>query len=198
MCPRAWKYRYADKVKTPTSPNLVFGSAFHGAVEGYIAAQAKAGQADIPVLLTDLWAEHWQKQLEDKRNADIAWGDKTADELAALGKRMLKNQVTVTGGGPERKMTASQFLAEIAPMMSNDKPIIEKRVEMNVPGVPIPIIGYIDMIASDGVPVDFKTASRAWYADKGYCRARWEIQVYHLHQNQIAQDTDHRDQTHDR
>ena len=186
LCPRSFRFRYIDKVQTPTSPNLVFGSAFHGAIEDYIVAQAKAGQVDTPTLLTDLWAEHWQKQLADKRNADIAWGDKSADEFAALGKRMLKNQVTVTGGGPERKMTTSQFLDGLAPMIEGEGPVIEKRVEMNVPGVPVPIIGYIDMIAADGVPVDFKTASRAWYADKAKQEKQPDFYLAALNQTGLA------------
>jgi hypothetical protein len=31
-----------------------------------------------------------------------------------------------------------------------------------VPGVEIPIVGYVDLIAEDGVPGDFKTAARRW------------------------------------
>ena len=36
MCPRSWKYRYLDRVPVPTSPALMFGSAFHNTVEEYL------------------------------------------------------------------------------------------------------------------------------------------------------------------
>jgi hypothetical protein len=39
-------------------------------------------------------------------------------------------------------------------------------VELHVPGVPIPIIGYIDVVTADGVPGDFKTAARSWTQDQ--------------------------------
>jgi hypothetical protein len=35
-----------------------------------------------------------------------------------------------------------------------------------VPGVDVPIIGYLDLVEADGVPGDIKTAGRAWDVDK--------------------------------
>ena len=59
-------------------------------------------------------------------------------------------------------------IEDIEPMVAiaSDIPIIEKKVEFRVPGVSVPIVGYIDMIEADGVPVDFKTASRKWSKGK--------------------------------
>jgi hypothetical protein len=42
---------------------------------------------------------------------------------------------------------------------------IELPVSLNVPGVP-PVIGFVDMLAADGVPGDFKTSRRKWPDDK--------------------------------
>lgn len=39
---------------------------------------------------------------------------------------------------------------------------IEYQFELHVPGVPAPMIGFIDMITTDGHVIDFKTASRKW------------------------------------
>ena len=33
MCPKSWEYRYLIKPDAPTSANLIFGSAFHNAIE---------------------------------------------------------------------------------------------------------------------------------------------------------------------
>ncbi len=43
---------------------------------------------------------------------------------------------------------------------------LEKFVQFQAPGVPVPVVGYIDMIGDDGVPIDFKTSSKAWGKDK--------------------------------
>jgi hypothetical protein len=53
---------------------------------------------------------------------------------------------------------------------------MEQYFELNVPGVPIPVVGYVDAIkqnTSDGygnqsqhIPIDFKTAKRKWTQDK--------------------------------
>ena len=47
-----------------------------------------------------------------------------------------------------------------------EDPTIEVPVELRVPGVPIPVIGYIDIIEDDGVPCDFKTSARSWSQKK--------------------------------
>jgi predicted RecB family nuclease len=38
--------------------------------------------------------------------------------------------------------------------------------ELHIPGVSVPIVGFIDMIQNDGVPIDIKTASKRWSQDK--------------------------------
>lgn len=146
----------------PKSSNLIFGSAFHDAVEEYIRDN------DKPRPVSDIFEDTWQKQLEE--NQSISWYKKdTAESLEALGAKMAGDEIQVTGGGPNRKArNLSVFLNDVLPMIDDRGPVVERRVELQVPGVPVPIIGYIDMIASDGVPVDFKTAARKWYADKAH------------------------------
>ena len=75
----------------------------------------------------------------------------------------------VTGGGPGWKADSLDvFLDGIDPQVVDGRPTIEKRITLQVPGVEVPIIGYIDLITEDGVPCDIKTASRAWYAKKAH------------------------------
>jgi CRISPR/Cas system-associated exonuclease Cas4 (RecB family) len=162
-CPRAWKYRYVDKIKRPVSAVLPFGSAMHSAIEDYVRAYTNSTN---PV--SEIFHDAWHSQLAEEK--EIAWKKgESAESLAELGQRMTANEIEVTGGGPSRKVrNLSVFLNDLVPAMDGDEPIIEKKVNLNVPGVEVPIIGYIDMIASDGVPVDFKTASRKWYAKKAH------------------------------
>lgn len=138
MCPRSWRFRYIDKVEAPVSPALVFGSAFHDAIEAHVD---KRGDLS----LEDRWHSAWGSQLETREN--IAW-DKDADMYAQLGAVMLSAPDTV------------RLVEAIVPRA------IEQKVELLVPGVPIPVIGYIDVIESDGVPADFKTSSRSWSQQK--------------------------------
>ena len=58
LCPRSWKLRYIDKVRAPASSALVFGGAFHEAVEArikaHIADPARAAS------MAEAWPKIWQ------------------------------------------------------------------------------------------------------------------------------------------
>ena len=138
MCPRSWRYRYVDKVPAPKSPALVFGSAFHDAVEAHVR-----DQDDTP--LAARWSQCWAAQLE--RDGEVSW-DKEPTHYEDLGAAMLSAPDVVALVGA---LTALK---------------IEEKITLNVPGVPVPIIGYIDMIETDGVPADFKTSARSWSQKK--------------------------------
>lgn len=151
MCGAAWRMRYIDKLPAPTSPELVFGSAFHGAIEKHL------GQG---IDLIAAWREAWKDQLD--KNAEIAWDDTTPEIMGNEGIRILSHVDILAG------------LAAIKPALNADgSPALETKVTLRVPGVPIPIIGYIDVITTDGVPGDFKTSARSWTQDK----ANGEIQT---------------------
>jgi len=101
---------------------------------------------DLPAL----WEWAWSRQLE--REGKIAWDTETPESLRNEGLRILQ---------------AKKVQGHLAKIKANFDPsdprcAIEKRVQLSVPGVPIPIIGYIDNIPCDGVPEDIKTAARMW------------------------------------
>ena len=143
-CGRSWKYKYIDKVPTPKSGELFFGSVFHSAIEKYVV------KSTLPLL--DLWQLAWNNELE--KNEQIAWGDNSPETLFNEGIRILSNKEVLN------------TLNTIKPLIEPDGPVIEKKIELHIPGVPLPIVGYIDLIQSDGIPVDFKTSSRSWTADR--------------------------------
>lgn len=142
ICGEAWRRRYIAKEPAPISSSLVLGSAFHDAVEGYIK-----GAPDLEAA----YEQSWSTQLE--RGQDVAW-DEQPDTVKADGLRMVR-------AAPVRKL-----LDDIRANFDAERGEIERRVELHVPGVPIPIIGYIDIITRDGVPGDFKTAARMWSDEK--------------------------------
>jgi hypothetical protein len=147
MCPRSWRFKYVDHIETPRAAALVFGSAMHDAIEAYIAEPSHSlGSLAIQ------WPTAWQKNVETQERID--WDDDERETLYKLGEKMLSEP------------SIAETLSEIRPLIEPDQTWIEARVKMCVPGVPLPIIGYIDCITQDGVPCDFKTAGRAWSADQ--------------------------------
>jgi hypothetical protein len=146
LCARAWRYHYLDKVEVPTASALIFGSAFHGAVEDYVRSKA-LGQRKA---LGDCWQTSWEHVSQD----EVDWAGELPEQLANTGMKLLTCPDTVV------------TLEGLNPLMEDDQPVIEKRIELHVPGVPLPIIGYIDVIDEYGVPGDFKTAGRAWTGDQ--------------------------------
>lgn len=141
-CGRSWFYRYVQRVLVPTAPALAFGSAFHGAVEEYVSLKVFGQQKSL--------AESWEVNWAEACQGEIAWDGELPEQMANEGLKLLTHPDTV------------KLLDSLVPLMVEEKPVIEKRITLRVPGVPIPIIGYIDIITGDGVPGDFKTASRAW------------------------------------
>lgn len=154
ICPRSWKYKYIEKVPTPTSASLIFGSAIHDAVEKYIEARS-SGQSTP---LKQLWPTAWNTQLENSQS--IAWDDNTPESLYNEGLRMLCAPDIV------------KAIDNLTCLVDEHGPYIERKIELRVPDVPIPVIGFIDMIDTHGIPTDFKTSSKSWTMDK----AQGEIQ----------------------
>lgn len=158
LCPASWKYHYIDKVPTKTGTALVFGSAFHNAIENFFLEKAKNEKTKT---LVQFWQAAWKEEThikvgDDKpvlRN-DIDWGQDTPEKLENDGVKMFSHGDIISG------------IMGIAPLVSDGVPVLETKVELRVPGVPIPIIGYIDIITKDEIPADFKTSSRAWSDDR--------------------------------
>lgn len=145
MCPLSWKHKYIDRITGPTSTNLIFGSAFHAVIENAVIHHDKS--------LIDLWKHHWKAQVD--RNTDIAWDGKTFEALEAIGLRMVGARAT------------KDAITQIVPLRNEKtKAMIETRIEFTVEGVPVPVIGFVDIITDDGIPCDFKTAARAWAKGK--------------------------------
>nr|DAN48707.1 MAG TPA: PD-(D/E)XK nuclease superfamily protein [Bacteriophage sp.] len=152
-CSRAWKHHYIDKLPEPTTPALIFGSAIHDTVEKLISANTVGNEATSnPLGMAgggEMFRELYQARLE--KETDIDWQGTTIEDQLRLGERILTT--------PEVFENLSRLRAKVD---AEGKPMIERKVELSVPGVGVPVIGYIDIILADGTPADFKTASRAW------------------------------------
>lgn len=143
-CGRNWQYKYIEKLPTKSSPALVVGSAFHATIENFIANNH---QGD----LISIWGEAWEKTLVGQ---NVFWGLDTPEQHYNEGVKMFSNQGIIDS------------IKSIKPAVDANGPKIERKVELHVPGVPIPVIGYIDCILDNGTPADFKTSKASWSDSK--------------------------------
>jgi hypothetical protein len=156
-CGESWRRKYLLKQAQPSSPALIFGSAVHGTVEQVIETNAAPHTATAS--LVDFWPGVWSSKMEEEGHK-VEWGADSPEQHFNEGIRLL--------GSPD----VQRMVDHIEPMIDNTGVFIERKVILNVPGVPVPIIGYIDLVTADGVPGDFKTSSTKWTQDK----AEGEIQ----------------------
>ncbi len=170
LCPKSWEWRYIKKPRVPVAVALPFGTAIHKVVQTYVATKAEGHEVKP---LVDLWPDCWHGALNEKRNRDNIKWDRSFDYYNDLGATMLSTPKVVAA------IEGIEVMVTLAP---EESAIIEKRIEFRVPGVPVPVIGYIDMLSKDSVPVDFKTASRKW--EKGKEHKQLQADFYLLGLNQ--------------
>lgn len=166
-CAENWRRKYLLKQPQPSTPALIFGSAVHGTVEAAITQSSEFQKFSLP----ELWPAVWSRKMEEE-GARVEWGADSPEQHYNEGIRLL--------GTPE----VQKMIDAIDPMVDAGGVFIERKVELRVPGVPVPIIGYIDLMTADGVPGDFKTSKSRWSQDD----AEGEIQplVYLAALNQMG------------
>lgn len=147
-CGRAWKDKYLDGRKSPTTPALLIGSAFDRALESFLRSRLELGTAPA---LPPLWLSAWQEQVG---RDDIDWQGDLPEQVENVGARLIHHPGTLA------------LLNKLRLLVDEQGPWLQRRVELRVPGVDVPVIGFIDLVEADGVPGDFKTAGRAWYAEQ--------------------------------
>src|SRR5271157_2167862 len=83
-CGANWRFKYIDQIKTPTSPELIFGSTFHATVEGYLREQSPVNND-----MLSMWNENWAKQIEGQ---EVDWGTDIPESFCNEGIRLLSNK----------------------------------------------------------------------------------------------------------
>ena len=138
-CGKSWQFKYEQQLPEKKSSSLVFGSAFHATLPKHIQGGSDLRQA---------WRECWSKELA--LNPDIDWGTDNQTELFNYGVQVFSNEDVLS------------MVKNLKPLIQDGSPCMEVKVELTVPGVPVPVIGFIDLIQSNMIPVDFKTSGRSW------------------------------------
>jgi len=139
-CPEHWRRKYLLQQPQPSTPALVIGSAVHGTIEESLVSRQPLAQ---------LWPGVWATKLE-RDAASIEWGADTPEQHFNDGLRLMSDPAV------------QQLVDGLTPLVDAAGVFIERKVELRVPGVPLPVIGYIDLMTADGVPGDFKTSRNRW------------------------------------
>jgi hypothetical protein len=142
-CPEAWQRRYIAQEPTRKNTALAFGSAWHGTLERMIQTPQQS--------TTEIWTEEYNKAFTDDVYLELG---ETREQHHNEGIRLLSNKDILAA------------IAAIKPRHDEQGAMIERKIELRVPGVSVPVIGYIDVILDDETPADFKTSARAWSDDK--------------------------------
>lgn len=147
-CPEAWRRKYVLGEPTKKSTALAFGSAWHGALERIV----QLNNPNLPAPNNpDNWNELWVEEFGKAFTADVPFeAGETPEHYCNEGIRLLNHA------------GISQTILNIRAKYDDDGAMIERKVELHVPNVSVPVIGYIDIVLEDGTPADFKTSSKSW------------------------------------
>ncbi len=143
-CPEAWRRKYIAGEPTKKTSALAFGSAFHGTVERIVQGEAAN--------LTNVWSEEFNKAFGE--GGVTLDDDELPEQHYNEGIRILSNN------------DVQSALTAIKPRHDSSGAMIERKVELSIPGVPVPVIGFIDIILEDGTPADIKTSAKSWTQDQ--------------------------------
>lgn len=126
-CPEQYRRRYLKGERERANGNLIWGGADHYAHEQNFR-QKITSHADLPVEDVKVaFAEGFDQRVTDGGGAgEIAWGGEKPGEVKDAGV-----------------LLAATYHTLVSPTV---QPIaVETRFDVSIPGVPVPVIGYIDV-----------------------------------------------------
>lgn len=120
------------------------------------------------------YIEKLQEESSEALEFGSAWHDMIAMHLAdtrydvdkcwemAYEKKQLNGELVQLG----QKMLTSPDIVQTIQGLSVKPESLEMKTELTMPGISVPIVGYIDMIQNDGIPIDIKTSNSRWSQEK--------------------------------
>lgn len=162
-CGLQYKIDKIDRVKPEyASDALLFGSAIHRVLE--IVHQAKRGKLRLALeFLQSEWETQWQTIVNEHPDIRYKEGE-SYESLLMTGKQLL--------AAYHRDVPQDSYK-----VLETESPF-----SFTIEGVPLPIIGVIDLIEEDEggnlVITDFKTTSRAYSAEE--IDKSFQLTVYHM------------------
>ncbi len=144
-CPLAYKHRFLERWWGIQSSAALLGHAVHSTIEAALKAKRRFRQ-DLPLE-------------EGERVFDQVWNRGLPPE-------------TETAAGSREEFDAAReegydllafYLEEVAPKVRPH--LVEHRFNFELAGIPVPVVGQVDLIEIDGVVVDYKTSTRPYRED---------------------------------
>ncbi len=144
-CPLAYKHRFLDQWTGAQSSAGLLGHAVHSAIEATLKARRKF-RIDLPLdEMENVFDEAWNRGLP-------------AETEDATGSREEFDSAREEGYG-----MVEFYLENVAPGL---KPhLVEHRITFDLDGVPVPVVGQVDLIERDGTVVDHKTSLHLYPED---------------------------------
>lgn len=136
-CPEQWRQRYILGKKVPPALAMLAGGADHAAIQ-YSMEKKVESYADAPLAEVK---ERFVYELESR-----------VENSGGIGEVEVKRAETPTEKQQEYDATRRSGQEVVAAYHTNVSPTIqptdvEKAFSLDLPGVPVPVIGYIDLVA---------------------------------------------------
>lgn len=140
-CPEQYRRRYLLGHKEPPNIRLLWGTADHSALE-HNWRQKIDSHEDLPVTeVQEAFAAHLDEVVEQSGGeSEVVWDGKKPGEIKDAGVQLV-----------------SAYHSAVSPTVQPTA--VERKFSLELPGVPVPIIGYIDLETS-GPVIERKTAAR--------------------------------------
>lgn len=149
-CQEAFRRRYLERESIPPGIAAVIGTGMHKGAEANHRQKMDSG--------TDLPLDSIQDAARDGYIQAVKNGVFIpAGEEAGAKKELASGVDTVTN-------LAAAYARQLAPSIT---PVaVEEKLQAEVPGLPVPVLGIMDVLDVSGWCPDLKSASRKWSAGK--------------------------------
>ena len=151
LCGKKYEYKYIVGAQGPSNSSLVFGSVIHDALEFAAKEQMKTGTRPRTQIITEFAVGGLSIEIaraQERTGMPIEWKKvhKTAlvDTLESLKKDCVNTIATYE----------MQEGHKLQPML------VEQQFSVVLPGVDVPIEGYIDLVNKPGRVIDYKTSAK--------------------------------------
>jgi RecB family exonuclease len=168
-CPRAFAYKYVEAAGPAfTSSALLFGGAFHSAVQHHYEQRMQGVETDHAELL-DAYRTAWAQRLDEQGDIPVRYADgEGPNTLVELADRMLKAFVESDLANPTGSIIA-----------------IEEKLEGTLDEDLPPLLAYVDLMVADEnslTLIDMKTSKSRW-SDAKVSEQAEQVRLYrHLAQ----------------
>ena len=138
-CPKQWEYAYVQKLRRPSSGNLILGSCYHETLEENFKKKLILGHDLDYDICADFFSTLWGKAVSNVW--EMNWGKSSPDALKDMGLDLI-----------------DKYLEEVAPAIIPQ--FVEQWLEKDLNGTKFVI--RIDLIDMNNVVIDHKTSAKSY------------------------------------